>query len=91
MRIEEMHDRGRPVFSFEFFPPKTDEGAENLMVAAAELRDVVAPDFVSVTYGAGARPASAPSSACPASRTISGSSPWPTSPAWGTPRRRSAR
>lgn len=48
-----MHDRGRPVFSFEFFPPKTDQGAENLMVAAAELRDVVAPDFVSVTYGAG--------------------------------------
>ncbi len=53
MRIEEMHDRGHPVFSFEFFPPKTDKGAENLMIAAAELKEMVAPDFISVTYGAG--------------------------------------
>ncbi|MCZ6596518.1 MAG: methylenetetrahydrofolate reductase [NAD(P)H] [Planctomycetota bacterium] len=48
-----MHDRGRPVFSFEFFPPKTDKGADHLMLSAAELKDMVAPDFISVTYGAG--------------------------------------
>jgi methylenetetrahydrofolate reductase (NADPH) len=53
VRISEMHGRGRPVFSFEFFPPKSDEGARNLMATAADLRDALNPDFVSVTYGAG--------------------------------------
>ena len=48
-----MHGRGRPVFSFEFFPPKSDEGARNLMATVADLRDALQPDFVSVTYGAG--------------------------------------
>ena len=48
-----MHGRGRPVFSFEFFPPKSDEGARALMETVADLRDALAPDFVSVTYGAG--------------------------------------
>ena len=53
MRIDELHGQGHPVFSFEFFPPKTDQGARNLMQAAEELKGVVAPDFISVTYGAG--------------------------------------
>jgi len=53
MRIGAKHGRGRPVFSFEFFPPKTDEGAHNLISTVADLRDVLAPDFVSVTCGAG--------------------------------------
>jgi methylenetetrahydrofolate reductase (NADPH) len=42
----------RPVFSFEFFPPQTDEGEAKLKAAMAELRDLE-PDFASVTYGAG--------------------------------------
>ncbi|MEO6707996.1 MAG: methylenetetrahydrofolate reductase, partial [Planctomycetota bacterium] len=53
MRIGAKHGRGKPVFSFEFFPPKTDDGAQNLMTTVADLRDVLAPDFVSVTCGAG--------------------------------------
>ena len=53
MRITESYEGDRPVFSFEFFPPKTDQGAENLMRAAAELKQAVQPDFISVTYGAG--------------------------------------
>ena len=53
MRIDEIIARSeRPVFSFEFFPPKTDEGESNLRAALAELRELE-PDFASVTYGAG--------------------------------------
>ena len=52
MRIDEILDDRRPCFSFEFFPPKTDEGMENLWRAASELKEDD-PAFVSVTYGAG--------------------------------------
>jgi methylenetetrahydrofolate reductase (NADPH) len=53
VRINEAYEDDRPVFSFEFFPPRTDQGAENLMRAVAELKQAVQPDFISVTYGAG--------------------------------------
>jgi methylenetetrahydrofolate reductase (NADPH) len=44
---------GRPVISFEFFPPKTSEGERNLLEnTLPELRKL-RPDFCSVTYGAG--------------------------------------
>ena len=53
MRIDEIYAAGdRPVFSFEFFPPRTPEGEANLYLALAALRPL-APDFVSLTYGAG--------------------------------------
>ena len=52
MRIDEILEDTRPCFSFEFFPPKTDEGMENLWRAAHELKEDD-PAFVSVTYGAG--------------------------------------
>jgi methylenetetrahydrofolate reductase (NADPH) len=42
----------RPVFSFEFMPPKTEQGEQNLYAALSELRPLD-PAFVSVTYGAG--------------------------------------
>jgi methylenetetrahydrofolate reductase (NADH) len=52
-RIDEiMAAKGEPVFSFEFFPPKSDDGEANLRSALRELSPL-APDFVSVTYGAG--------------------------------------
>jgi methylenetetrahydrofolate reductase (NADPH) len=51
MRIDGILAERRPVFSFEFFPPKTDEGLVNLRETLAVLSDDE-PDFVSVTYGA---------------------------------------
>ena len=51
MRIDEILADQRPVFSFEFFPPKTDEGYENLRATLDALRHD-RPHFVSVTYGA---------------------------------------
>jgi methylenetetrahydrofolate reductase (NADPH) len=45
-------ERGEPVFSFEFFPPRTDEGVKALFETVEALRPL-APGFVSVTYGAG--------------------------------------
>jgi methylenetetrahydrofolate reductase (NADPH) len=53
VRIDEIiATRDGPVFSFEFFPPKTDEGERNLRATLEDLRSFD-PDFVSVTYGAG--------------------------------------
>jgi methylenetetrahydrofolate reductase (NADPH) len=52
MRIAELLERQRPVFSFEFFPPKTDEGHRTLRNTLEVLKDDE-PNFVSVTYGAG--------------------------------------
>ena len=45
-------ERGEPVFSFEFFPPKTDDGVRQLFETVEALRPL-GPAFVSVTYGAG--------------------------------------
>jgi methylenetetrahydrofolate reductase (NADPH) len=45
-------ERGEPIFSFEFFPPKTAEGEGQLLRTVEALRPL-APAFVSVTYGAG--------------------------------------
>ena len=52
MRIGEIIRSNRPVFSVEFFPPKTEEGRVQLMETARTLSSLEL-DFVSVTYGAG--------------------------------------
>ncbi|MGH7722992.1 MAG: methylenetetrahydrofolate reductase [NAD(P)H] [Candidatus Dormibacteria bacterium] len=52
MRIDGLFSAGEPLFSFEFFPPRDDDGAERLFATIAALRDL-APAFVSVTHGAG--------------------------------------
>jgi methylenetetrahydrofolate reductase (NADPH) len=52
MRIDELLAASdEPVFSFEFFPPKTEQGEANLYGALEELKRLD-PAFVSVTYGA---------------------------------------
>jgi methylenetetrahydrofolate reductase (NADPH) len=52
MRIDEIIASTRPCFSVEFFPPKTDEGRDQLFETVRVLRELE-PAFVSVTYGAG--------------------------------------
>ena len=53
MRIDDALARSaEPVFSFEFFPPKTEEGMTNLFETVEALRELE-PSYVSVTYGAG--------------------------------------
>jgi methylenetetrahydrofolate reductase (NADPH) len=44
---------GHPVISFEFFPPKTDEGDRNLLEKTIPALLQTRPDYCSVTYGAG--------------------------------------
>jgi methylenetetrahydrofolate reductase (NADPH) len=41
-----------PLFSIEFFPPKSDAAAEQLL-STADALSTYAPDFASITYGAG--------------------------------------
>lgn len=50
-KIRDLLAEGR-TFSFEFFPPKTDEAARSLEKTLGEL-EPLNPSFVSVTYGAG--------------------------------------
>lgn len=52
MKIRELFQTGRRLFSFEFFPPKTEAGAATLARTIHDLADL-SPAYVSVTYGAG--------------------------------------
>lgn len=52
MKIVDKLKGPEPAFSFEFFPPKDDEGVERLFETISELRPY-SPAYVSVTYGAG--------------------------------------
>ena len=52
MRIDELLGRGVPTISFEFFPPKNDDGFAQLYRAIGELHSLK-PAYISVTYGAG--------------------------------------
>jgi len=52
MKISQLLKDNRRSISFEFFPPKTQEGEETLFKTIKEL-EFINPTFVSVTYGAG--------------------------------------
>ncbi len=47
-----LHNRRAPTLSFEFFPPKDEQGMKTLEDSARKLLEA-RPDFVTVTYGAG--------------------------------------
>ena len=52
MKVVDLFGGDDPVISFEFFPPKTEEGVDALYETVKALRPC-RPSFVSVTYGAG--------------------------------------
>ena len=52
MKISDILEQVKPAFSFEFFPPKDDDGFSKLFKAIDNLK-TWNPAFVSVTYGAG--------------------------------------
>lgn len=52
MKISEIHNKKRPVLSFEIFPPKRGTALENIDETLKILSELN-PDFISVTFGAG--------------------------------------
>jgi methylenetetrahydrofolate reductase (NADPH) len=52
MHIRDIFAADPTTFSFEFFPPKTDEASNDLFATIVRLQELK-PSFVSVTYGAG--------------------------------------
>ena len=52
MHITDIINKGRPTFSFEFFPPKSERASESLFETIKDLESL-APSYVSITYGAG--------------------------------------
>ena len=52
MHITDIINKGRPSFSFEFFPPKSERASESLFETIKDLESL-APSYVSITYGAG--------------------------------------
>jgi methylenetetrahydrofolate reductase (NADPH) len=58
VRVSDLYARGRPVVSFEFFPPATAEG-EAALVRTIEALAPLGPGFVSVTR-TGGKPREAP-------------------------------
>ncbi|ORX90153.1 MTHFR-domain-containing protein [Basidiobolus meristosporus CBS 931.73] len=51
-RIQQALEEKRPFWSFEYFPPKTDEGVENLFERIQRMSGLN-PEFIDVTWGAG--------------------------------------
>jgi methylenetetrahydrofolate reductase (NADPH) len=52
MHINEIFERDGATYSFEFFPPKSEQGWDQLFTRIQQFKKL-APSFVSVTYGAG--------------------------------------
>ena len=52
MKLTELFGRGKPMLSFEVFPPKTDDKYDSVKHATEEIAKLC-PAYMSVTYGAG--------------------------------------
>ena len=52
MKIKDIYQNKKAVFSFEIFPPNENFSSEKLYGVIDEL-SIQKPDFISVTYGVG--------------------------------------
>ena len=52
MQVSTLFQQGKPTFSFEFFPPKSEAASDTLFRTIQDLTPL-APAYVSITYGAG--------------------------------------
>ena len=50
--LSDAQKEGRPSFSFEFFPPKTAQGVQNLYDRMDRMHNL-GPSFIDITWGAG--------------------------------------
>jgi methylenetetrahydrofolate reductase (NADPH) len=53
-KLAAAHENNQPTFSFEFFPPKTAQGVQNLYDRMDRMHDL-GPAFIDITWGAGGR------------------------------------
>ncbi|KAI7667992.1 hypothetical protein KC318_g5527, partial [Hortaea werneckii] len=53
-KLAAAHAEGRPTYSFEYFPPKTAQGVQNLYDRMDRMHGL-GPAFIDVTWGAGGR------------------------------------
>jgi methylenetetrahydrofolate reductase (NADPH) len=53
-KLAQAHQSNKPTFSFEFFPPKTAQGVQNLYDRMDRMHDL-GPAFIDITWGAGGR------------------------------------
>jgi methylenetetrahydrofolate reductase (NADPH) len=53
-KLAEAEAKGKPIFSFEFFPPKTAQGVQNLYDRMDRMHGL-GPAFIDITWGAGGR------------------------------------
>ncbi|KAI9884350.1 MAG: hypothetical protein M1823_003867 [Watsoniomyces obsoletus] len=53
-KLAQAERMGQPIFSFEFFPPKTAQGVQNLYDRMDRMHGL-GPAFIDVTWGAGGR------------------------------------
>lgn len=53
-KLAAAHENGKATFSFEFFPPKTAQGVQNLYDRMDRMHDL-GPAFIDITWGAGGR------------------------------------
>ena len=52
MRVTKLYESKRPIVSMEYFPPRTEKGAETFGTTVDQLVGLK-PDYMSVTFGAG--------------------------------------
>jgi methylenetetrahydrofolate reductase (NADPH) len=53
-KLSQAHGQKKATFSFEFFPPKTAQGVQNLYERMDRMHDL-GPSFIDITWGAGGR------------------------------------